>query len=121
MLLIAALFAPAISALLLGTFLRKRPEWVILVPGALFLYFLTQLGAEVPLSVSLPWVPSLGVNMSFQLDGLALLFCLIISGIGTLVLLYSAGYFEKKSDYARFAASTLDRRVCHRGTLAVRA
>ncbi len=45
--------------------------------------------------------------MSLQLDGLALLFGLIISGIGTLVLLYSCGYFDDRDEFARFSQYTL--------------
>ena len=40
------------------------------------------------------WVPALGVDFSFLVDGLSLLFALIISGIGTLIFTYSAGYFK---------------------------
>ncbi len=105
--LITALFAPAIAALLLLTPLRKRPFWVALVPGILFIYFLTQVAAELPAQALIPWVPSLGVNLSFQLDGLALLFCLIITGIGTLVLLYASSYFAERDEYARFSVYTL--------------
>jgi len=31
------------------------------------------------------WVPSLGVTMGFTLDGLSLVFTLLIAGIGTLI------------------------------------
>lgn len=31
------------------------------------------------------WIPQLGINFSFRLDSLALLFSLLISGIGTLI------------------------------------
>lgn len=41
---------------------------------------------------SLPWVPSLGINFNVYLDGLSLLFSLLITGIGTLVVLYSIFY-----------------------------
>jgi len=105
--LITAVFAPALAALLLLTPLRKRPIWVTLVPAGLFVYFLSQVGVGSSQQIMIPWVPSMGVNLSFQLDGLALLFCLIITGIGALVLLYSAGYFEERRMYARFSAYTL--------------
>ena len=36
---------------------------------------------------TLPWIPSLGINFTTYLDGLSLLFGLIITGIGTLVIL----------------------------------
>ncbi len=39
-----------------------------------------------------PWIPGLSVQLSFMLDGLSVLFALIISGIGFFVTLYSADY-----------------------------
>ena len=41
-----------------------------------------------------PWVPALGVDFAFRLDGLALAFALLICGIGAMVLLYAATYFR---------------------------
>jgi multicomponent K+:H+ antiporter subunit A len=43
---------------------------------------------------SLPWVPSLGLNVNLRLDGLALLFALLISGMGVLIVLYAAFYLH---------------------------
>ena len=42
----------------------------------------------------MPWVPALGVDFAFRLDGLALAFALLICGIGAMVLLYAAAYFR---------------------------
>jgi multicomponent Na+:H+ antiporter subunit A len=42
----------------------------------------------------LPWVPALDVDFAFRLDGLSLAFALLISGIGAMVLLYTATYFR---------------------------
>ncbi|HVL20317.1 MAG TPA: proton-conducting transporter membrane subunit, partial [Amaricoccus sp.] len=47
---------------------------------------------EIP-SVGAPWVPLLGIDFAFRIDGLALAFALLICGIGALVLLYTAAYF----------------------------
>ena len=47
------------------------------------------------------WIPRLGVTLAFRVDGLALLFGLLITGIGVLVLLYSYGYFKTHKDHAR--------------------
>ncbi|REJ87523.1 MAG: DUF4040 domain-containing protein [Planctomycetota bacterium] len=44
------------------------------------------------------WVPSLQVEASFQLDGLSLLFCLLISGIGVMIFVYAPGYFRGHRD-----------------------
>ena len=38
------------------------------------------------------WVPSAGLNIGLRLDGLALLFALLITGIGALIVLYAAYY-----------------------------
>lgn len=47
------------------------------------------LGADGDLITSIPWVPGLGVDLAFRLDGLSLLFSGLICGIGSLVLLYT--------------------------------
>ncbi len=44
--------------------------------------------------VAWPWIPGLGVQLSFLIDGLALTFALLITGIGALVFAYSASYFK---------------------------
>src|SRR5688572_24287127 len=97
---------PALSASLLLLWPRTRsPYWVSLVPAGIFLYMLfnsANLGA-----VSIPWVPSLGMGFDLFADGLGLLFGLIVTGIGTLVLIYAGGYFEDAADYRRFSGYIL--------------
>jgi len=51
--------------------------------------------------IAVDWVPRLGVELSFRLDGLSVLFCLLISGIGVLVMLYTSGYFKNHRDQGR--------------------
>ncbi len=48
------------------------------------------------------WVPSLGIDLTFYIDGLSLTFALLISGIGTLILLYTSAYLAGHSHYGRF-------------------
>jgi multicomponent Na+:H+ antiporter subunit A len=48
------------------------------------------------------WIPSLGIDLSFYIDGLSLVFGLLISGIGALVMLYSSKYLEGHEHFARF-------------------
>src|SRR3954451_10811304 len=43
-------------------------------------------------AISLPWAPSLGLRLEFALDGLAVLYGLLATGIGTLVFAYGWGY-----------------------------
>ena len=77
-----------------------------LVPLALFVYFSTYLGALPPegRTVSLPWAASFGLQLSFHLDGLSLLFVLLITGIGAIVLVYSAGYLAGDARLGRLYA-----------------
>ena len=76
-----------------------------LLPLSLFVFFAGHIGAvsrgEVPTQV-IQWVPSLGVNLSFRLDGLALLFSLLITGIGTMVFLYTSYYLKGHTYLDRF-------------------
>lgn len=50
------------------------------------------------------WIPELGVRLSFALDGLSLLFGVLISGIGALVLIYTGSYLAGHRDIGRFFA-----------------
>ncbi len=47
---------------------------------------------------SLAWMPSLGLNATLRLDGLSLLFGLLVSGIGVLVVIYAGYYFGGQGD-----------------------
>ncbi|MCM3712771.1 Na+/H+ antiporter subunit A [Halalkalibacter oceani] len=75
--------------------------FVLILPLVLFVYFIRQLpitsnGGTVEHTV--PWVPSLGIHFNVYLDGLSLLFALLITGIGTLVVLYSIYYLSKTKE-----------------------
>ncbi|MEJ2103755.1 MAG: putative monovalent cation/H+ antiporter subunit A, partial [Ignavibacteriaceae bacterium] len=48
------------------------------------------------------WIPSIGVNFSFLLDGLSLTFVLIITLIGTAVFLYAGSYMKDYEHTGRF-------------------
>ena len=41
------------------------------------------------------WIPSLDISFVSYIDGLSLLFSLLITGIGALVVLYSIFYLDK--------------------------
>ncbi|PDT15276.1 Na(+)/H(+) antiporter subunit A [Rhizobium sp. J15] len=48
------------------------------------------------------WVPSYNLSFSWFLDGLSLAFALLITGIGTLIVLYAGGYLRGHRDQGRF-------------------
>jgi multicomponent Na+:H+ antiporter subunit A len=47
---------------------------------------------------SVDWIPSLDIHYTVYVDGLGLLFSLLITGIGSLVVLYSIYYLSKKTE-----------------------
>ena len=51
---------------------------------------------------SVPWMPSLGVNFTFLLDGLSLTFALIITLIGAAVFLFAGAYMKNYEHTSRF-------------------
>ena len=51
--------------------------------------------------VAWPWIPGLGVELSFVVDGLSLTFALLITGIGALVFAYTASYFKGRAELAQ--------------------
>jgi multicomponent Na+:H+ antiporter subunit A len=53
------------------------------------------------------WIPDLGVAWAFRQDGLALLFVLLVTGIGALVLLYAWSYLEDEPERPRAMALLL--------------
>jgi multicomponent K+:H+ antiporter subunit A len=69
-----------------------------LIPGALT--------GEVLVS-RLPWLPEWGLDLSLRLDGLGLLFALLILSIGLLIVLYAAYYLPPNDRLGRFYALLL--------------
>ncbi|MBP1468367.1 DUF4040 domain-containing protein [Candidatus Chloroploca sp. M-50] len=108
MLLWIVLFALVTSPLgLLG---RRTPRPLIgwglaVLPLSLFVL----LALQIPLIASggrldeaVPWVPAMGLELRFSLDGLGMLFALIITGIGTLIVGYAGAYMANDAGLGRF-------------------
>lgn len=53
---------------------------------------------------SIPWLPELGINLAFRLDGLGYLFTLLILCIGLLVILYAKYYLAETDSIGKFYA-----------------
>lgn len=53
---------------------------------------------------TIEWIPAIGLDLSFRLDGLSLLFLLLILGIGLLVILYARYYLSSKDSMGQFYA-----------------
>ncbi|MBP1996954.1 Na+/H+ antiporter subunit A [Paenibacillus eucommiae] len=78
---------------------RVHTGWfVMVIPLVLFIFFASYFSFEQPLEPfihSVPWIPSLNIHFSIYLDSLSLLFALLITGIGALVVFYSIFYMSK--------------------------
>ena len=104
-----ALMAPFIAAAV-APFLARRlnhnASWVLaLVPALIFIHFLSFAGDVAdgaPVTGGYRWIPSFDVTYSWMLDGLSLTFALLISGIGTFIVLYSGGYLKGHPHLGRF-------------------
>ncbi|HEU0199713.1 MAG TPA: monovalent cation/H+ antiporter subunit A [Burkholderiaceae bacterium] len=53
------------------------------------------------------WLPALGLDFGFRMDGLAWLFAMLIFGIGALIVLYAAYYLDPNDPAVRFFAFLL--------------
>ena len=105
-LILAAVFVAAFLAPALHRLLGDRAGLVLsLVPLAgagVYAGLLPQVMAGQPFSFNHAWVPSLGISLDFRIDGLSLLFLLLIGVIGVFVTWYAAGYLAGKKDLGRF-------------------
>jgi NADH:ubiquinone oxidoreductase subunit 5 (subunit L)/multisubunit Na+/H+ antiporter MnhA subunit len=97
----------ALLIILVGGRLQWRVGWVATLAPLLNLILFSgillhaQPGASKTLEIA--WVPSMGVNLSFLVDGLSLFYVLVISGIGLLVCIYSTLYLDReRKDHQRF-------------------
>jgi multicomponent K+:H+ antiporter subunit A len=73
----------------------------------LLLFHAEQIFAGETLRFFLEWAPLLGLDITIQLDGLAFLFCLLILGIGLLIILYARYYLSARDSMSRFYAYLL--------------
>ncbi len=99
-------FVLAILVPWLKSWSGDRIGWLLAaLPLALTLYFASHIpavsGGEVILQ-SWDWLPGLGINLSFMLDGLSLMFALLISFIGTFILIYAGSYRQGHPYLGRF-------------------
>src|SRR5690554_7896801 len=63
----------------------KYFKFLSVLPFGLFLFFLSYLPAiqnGESVLIQNEWIPSMGIGLDFKIDGLSLLFSLLITGIG---------------------------------------
>ena len=75
-------------------------SFVLAVVGAA--PFVSGTGDHATRSVLFTWIPGLGVDASFLWDPLSALMTLIVTGVGTLIHVYSIGYMRGDPQVGRF-------------------
>src|SRR5690606_31784379 len=80
-------------------------RWLALWPAGLALLaehlLRTQVAVGGPITTALPWAAPLGLTLQFHADGLALVFALMITVIGALVVWYASAYLAGHRDLPR--------------------
>ena len=99
---VLAFLVPHLSRVLNACAMGGRIGWCVsLLPAVLFGYFLTFwtaiTGGET-LYYQYAWIPSLDINLSLMVDGLSLMFALLITGIGTFIFIYAGQYLQGHKD-----------------------
>ncbi|MFV0492762.1 MAG: monovalent cation/H+ antiporter subunit A [Pseudorhodobacter sp.] len=105
--LIAAL--PFLGALLPGLLIRSGRTACATVTGMVTALALLGLLLHAPavmrgelIQTRIEWLPAIGLNVNFMLDGLGLLFAGLILGIGLLIILYARFYLSAKDPMGQF-------------------
>ncbi|WP_420348465.1 monovalent cation/H+ antiporter subunit A [Pelagibius sp.] len=105
---------PFLGALLPGLLIRAGRDACALTTGAVTLTALVLLLVQAPavfagevIQARWEWLPALGLNVTFFLDGLGLFFAALILFIGLLIITYARYYLAKEDPMGQFYAYLL--------------
>lgn len=86
-----ALLAGAVAATSLGLLLMQAPAVMAGETARLFV----------------EWVPEIGMNLGLRLDGLSLMFAMLITGMGLLIIIYADSYLGKDDPVGKFYSTLM--------------
>ena len=99
-------FLGSLCAALLPANARNAEAWlagiVALTATTLVGSLYPQVVAEGVLRLTIPWAPALGLDFSLRMDGYAWLFAMLVTGMGTLVVVYARYYMSPADPVPRF-------------------
>jgi len=116
---VAGLFAVAF----LGPRLGMATRWLALPFPVISFALIAWVAATMPSGQQtylgpLPWIPSLGINLVFLVDGLSTFFGMVVSGMGVLIFFYASQYLDSHYKFhSRFYAYLLLFMVAMLGTV----
>ncbi|WMT89025.1 monovalent cation/H+ antiporter subunit A [Pelagibacterium sp. H642] len=95
----------------LGRFGRSVSAWwslgVAVACFALVIGLYPAIATGAVLRYEIPWVPSIGLSLTFRMDGFTWLFSALVTGVGALVMLYARYYMSPDDPVRRFFAFLL--------------
>ncbi len=110
------ILSPLIGFALISLFLfrwKKLCGWIsvgsLLIPFVLIVQLFMQMQSNpssFPQVISVPWISIMGLHFELGLlfDQLSILMGLLVSGVGSLIFIFSMGYMEEDKGYSRFFA-----------------
>lgn len=104
--LVAMPFAGSLAAALLQANARNAEAWlagtVALLGLAVTASYYPEMSNGDAIRFSVEWLPALGIEFTLRMDGFAWLFCVMVTGIGFLVVLYARYYMSPQDPVPRF-------------------
>ncbi len=109
--IVALPFAGSLAAAFLPTHTRSAPTWLAGIVAVLCLGLTIGFGETVlsggTVRTDIAWLPEQGLDIALRMDGFAWMFCLLVTGIGLLVVMYARYYMAPADPLARFLAFLL--------------
>jgi multicomponent Na+:H+ antiporter subunit A len=108
-LVVAHLVVAALLPLVSARSRRSAFAVAAVLPAATLVWALLEVGPALHggIDATIAWAPSLGLELSFRLDALALAMIVLVSGVGAVILVYCVGYFGRDSPDATRSAALL--------------
>jgi multicomponent Na+:H+ antiporter subunit A len=105
-----AIFIPFLAAIFVPLIYKRVHSrnigwFVMAVPLTLFIVlasFIPAVAGGETYIHTIKWIDSAGINFTTYLDGLSMIFGLLITGVGSLVILYSIYYLSEREALGRF-------------------
>src|SRR5699024_2855789 len=105
-----AILFPFLASILVQLLYKKISRihlgwFVMAIPAILFIgiiRYLPAIASGKTFIDTMNWIPSYGINLVTNLDGLSMMFALLITGLGTLVVLYSIYYLFSQESLLHF-------------------
>ena len=123
--LITLILLPFIGSLLAAVLPANARNTESTLAGLIALFCTVQAALYFPeiadggvIRQELAWLPALGLNLVIRMDGFAWMFCMLVLGVGSLVVLYARYYMSPADPVPRFRRHLANAGVCGEDELA---